>query len=290
MVPAKGSVKTLRWSYKVGRLAGIDVHVHLTFLLLLAWIGASRLFHGQGLVQAGLSVALMAMVFGIVVLHELGHALAARRFGVPTRDITLLPIGGVARLERMPEKPWQELAVAAAGPAVNLVLASVSGLGLYLVGGLQTSPATLLLGEFVVWLVMANLVLLAFNLVPAFPMDGGRIFRALLALRLPFLKATEIAVYVGRFLAVGLGLAGLFYNPMLVLIAVFVWMGGSAELSMVRHRFQPAPSWGPVGLPVEGEHGQHIIFVPGPAGWRAVRIMVAPPQPPASTVRIIDIR
>ncbi len=292
MEPARGSVKLLRWSYRLGKLAGIDVHVHLTFLMLLAWIGMSRLVSGQGLVQAGLAVALVTMVFGIVVLHELGHALAARRFGIPTRDINLLPLGGVARLERMPEKPWQELVVAAAGPAVNLVLASIAALGLFMVEGLQRSLVALLVGELMVWLVMANLALLVFNLIPAFPMDGGRILRALLATRLPFPRATEIAVHVGRVLAVGLGLAGLFYNPMLVLVAIFVWMGGSAELSMVRHRFQPPPAWGAVGLPVGEVSGERVVFVPGPAGWRAVRLGGAPPPPPppATTVRIVDIQ
>jgi len=288
--PLTGSVKLVRWSYRLGKLAGIDVHVHVTFLLLLVWIGASRLVSGQGLLQAGLAVALVAIVFGIVVLHELGHALAARSFGIPTRDINLLPLGGVARLERMPEKPWQELVVAVAGPAVNLVLAAVAALGLYMADGLQRSLAAMLVGELMVWLVTVNLALLAFNLLPAFPMDGGRILRALLATRIPFLKSTEIAVYVGRVLAVGLGLAGFVYSPMLVLVALFVWMGGSAELSMVRHRFQPPAAWTAAGLPVAEVAGERVVFVPGPAGWRAVRLVAAPDQAPRAVVRIVDVR
>ncbi len=285
----------MRWSYRMGKLAGIDVYVHLTFLLLLAWIGLSRLFSGQGVAGATLSVLLVVMVFGIVVLHELGHALAARHYGIPTRDITLLPIGGVARLARMPERPLQEFVVAAAGPAVNLVLACLGALGLFVSAGLQASLPVMLVAEFVEWFVIANLVLLLFNLVPAFPMDGGRILRALLAVRLPYLKATEIAVKVARVLAVGLGMYGLFNSPMLVLIAVFVWMGGGAELAMVRQRFQPAPAWGP-GVPpfagTPGMPGGPVLLVPGPSGWRAVRIPTPPTsvQPSPPSVRIVDIR
>jgi Zn-dependent protease len=285
----------LRWSYRLGKLAGIDVYVHLTFLLLLAWIGLSRLFSGQGVAGATLSILLMIMVFGIVVLHELGHALAARNYGIPTRDITLLPIGGVARLARMPELPLHEFIVAAAGPAVNLVLACLGALGLYVLAGLQASLPVMLAAEFIEWFVIANLVLLFFNLVPAFPMDGGRILRALLAFRLPYLKATEIAVKVARVLALGLGLYGLFGNPMLVLIAIFVWMGGGSELAMVRQRFQPAPAWGPVVPPFTGGRwmpGGPVLLVPGPSGWRVVQVTTPPAsaQPPPPSVRIVDIR
>lgn len=218
----------MRWSYRLGRVAGIDIDIHVTFLLLLAWVGLSRLFTGYGLDGALFSVALMGIVFGVVVLHELGHALAARRFGIATRNITLYLIGGVARLARMPQKPGQELAVALAGPAVNLVLAVLSGLLL-----LEWSHA--LLG----WFFTINVVLLGFNLLPAFPMDGGRVLRALLAMRMPRLRATETAVRVGRWMAVLLGVAGLFGNFSLLLIALFVWFSGGAELAMVRRQELP---------------------------------------------------
>lgn len=287
--PRREQVKNLRWSYRIGRLAGIDVYVHVTFLVLLAWIGLSRLLGGHGLASAALAVALMGTVFGIVVLHELGHALAARSFGIPTRDITLLPIGGVARLQRMPERPSQELVVAAAGPAVNLVLGALAWLALWLAEGLPATLPSVVLAEFLEWMLVANVALLAFNLLPAFPMDGGRILRALLAFRKPFLQATEIAVRVGRVFAVLLGVAGLFYNPMLVLIAFFVWFGGGSELAMVRAR-EAAASWVPDSPHTGHVAGERVVFVPGPAGWRAVRIVVGPPPQQPPSVRIVDIR
>jgi Zn-dependent protease/CBS domain-containing protein len=175
-------------------------------------------------------VALILAVFGIVVLHELGHALTARRFGIRTREITLLPFGGVAALERMPDKPVQELLVTLAGPAVNVALALALGLVVVASGG-TLSPQDLHVasGPFLTKLVWINVSLALFNLLPAFPMDGGRVLRALLAFRLPYARATALAARTGQVMALILGAIGLFASPMLLVIAVFVWMGARQE-------------------------------------------------------------
>ncbi|MDP3073313.1 MAG: site-2 protease family protein [Opitutaceae bacterium] len=226
----------MKWSLKLGRFAGIDVFVHWTFLILLGWIFFSQL-GADGNVDAALrSVAFILAIFGCVVLHEFGHALAARRYGIGTRDITLLPIGGVARLQRMPEKPRQELVVALAGPAVNAVIAIVIFAGLLLFRGTPVAlEAELQHGDFWTRLMTVNVFLGAFNLLPAFPMDGGRVLRALLAANLGQRRATQIAANIGQVLAIVLGAAGFFLtrNPFLILIAVFVYLGAQAEAQMV---------------------------------------------------------
>jgi Zn-dependent protease/CBS domain-containing protein len=219
-----------RWAWRLGSLAGISIYVHATFALLLAWIAFSHISAGHDLAIAGQGLLLIGSVFGVVVLHELGHALVARRFGIATRDITLYPIGGIARLERMPERPSQELLVAAAGPAVNGVLALVIYLGLR-VAALGGDPLTIG-GSLAVQLLWINVSLALFNLVPAFPMDGGRILRAALALRMDRARATAVAARVGRGIAVVMGLAGLLWSPMLVVIALFVWMGAGQEAGL----------------------------------------------------------
>ncbi len=225
------------WSWRIGRIAGIDVFVHPTFLLLLAWVAMSNYSaHGDwGEAMAG--VAFILALFGIVVLHELGHALTARRYGIRTRDITLLPIGGVARLERIPEVPSQELAVALAGPAVNVVMAIAIYLGLALGGRLASIDEVLKGGGgFLQQIFWVNVSLVLFNLVPAFPMDGGRVFRALLAMRLDYVQATQIAAGVGQVIALAFGLLGLRYNVFLIFIALFVWLAGTQEASLVQIR------------------------------------------------------
>jgi Zn-dependent protease len=207
---------------------GIQIYVHATFILLLAWVAYSHLAAGVGAVWRGL--ALVVAVFGVVVLREIGHALVARRFGALTRDITLLPIGGVAHLDRMPEKPIEELLVAGSGPAVNVVLA-LALWGILKVSGTNASPVGLGLvaGPFLTKLMWINISLAGFNLLPAFPMDGGRVLRAALALKMDRLRATEIAARLGQAMALLFGVLGLLYNPMLLLIALFVWMGAQQE-------------------------------------------------------------
>lgn len=219
----------------MGRVADIDLYVHATFLILIGYFGLSyyQLRHDFRDVKNGL--VFIGAFFFIVLLHELGHALAARRYGIETRDITLLPIGGVARLERMPEQPVQEIVVALAGPAVNAVLALLFlGILHWQQALAELTSARMVGAPFVANLAKMNLVMLLFNLLPAFPMDGGRVLRAALALRLNYVRATQIAATIGQGLALLLGFVGLFQHPLWVFIALFVWMGASDEASMVQ--------------------------------------------------------
>jgi Zn-dependent protease/CBS domain-containing protein len=233
------------WSFRVGRLAGIDIFVHFTFLILLGFIGLGGYLRTGDPVVGLVGVGMIAAVFGIIVLHEMGHALAARYYGIPTKDITLLPIGGVARLQRMPEKPAQELVVALAGPAVNVVLAVFFGAVLFLRGAFAPpDPGEALTFRMGVLeqLFLVNVGLVLFNMLPAFPMDGGRVLRALLAMRLGARRATDVAAVIGKGMAVLFALVGLFGLPgtgsdgnlMLVLVALFVWTGADAEARAVR--------------------------------------------------------
>lgn len=220
----------MKWSWTAGKIAGIDFRIHVTFLLLLGWVGISHWLTGRSAEAVVAGVGFILALFGCVLLHELGHALAARRFGIATRDITLLPIGGVAHLERMPEKPAQELFVALAGPAVNVVIATLLAFWLNLTNGWQPlSQLQVASGSLAERLLVANVVLVLFNLIPAFPMDGGRVLRAVLASRMDYGKATRIAARVGQGMALLMGFAGLFGNPMLLFIALFVWIGASQE-------------------------------------------------------------
>ena len=225
-------------SLKLGTVAGIGIFVHWTFSILIAWVLLSGFSRGGNLAAGISAVFFVIAVFACIVLHELGHALTARRCGIRTLDITILPIGGLARLERMPEDPKQELLVALAGPAVNLVIAMVLGAILVVVG----LSSTLWTGDLVrmpllAQLVAVNLTLLVFNLIPAFPMDGGRVLRALLATRYDYNRATQIAARVGQSLAIGFGFAGLMSGQfMLIFIALFVYLGAQAEAQQVETR------------------------------------------------------
>jgi Zn-dependent protease/CBS domain-containing protein len=227
----------MRWQWKLGTFAGIDVFIHATFLLLIGWVGYTHWLEHGTIAKVVEGILFILALFLSVVLHEYGHALTARRYGIKTRDITLYPIGGVARLERMPDKPIEELWVALMGPAVNVVIAAVLFVILYLSGSLaQMSDLTVASGSFLTRLMLVNVSLVVFNLLPAFPMDGGRVLRALLAMRMDYVRATQIAATIGQGMAFLFGLAGLFGNPFLLFIAFFVWIGASQEASMVQMR------------------------------------------------------
>ena len=224
------------WSIKLFDVGGTAVRVHLTFFLLLAWIAAIHWTHG-GAPEAIDGVLFIVALFVCVVLHEFGHVFAARRYGIATSDVTLLPIGGVASLERMPEKPGQEIVVALAGPAVNVVIA----LALMFLLGAQfdlsqmaqlEQAQTSLIGR----IAAANVMLCVFNLIPAFPMDGGRVLRAVLAIGMGYTRATRVAASIGQGLAVVLGFLGLMGNPLLVLVAVFIFLAASGEAGYVQAR------------------------------------------------------
>jgi len=237
-------------SWKLGSLFGIGIYVHATFLLLPAFVFLANVGTGQ-IGMALYAVMMIPAVFSCVVLHELGHSLTARRYGIETRDITLYPIGGVARLERLPQRPLEEFWIAVAGPAVNVVIVTLLAGIVLTVAAMDFSTLTAsLLGLVLFHLLIANVVLVVFNMLPAFPMDGGRVLRALLATRLGQLRATTIAVQIGVAMAAAFGIVGLLYNPMLVLVGVFVFIVGQQELAAVRYRFA-VPSREPLDvLPV----------------------------------------
>ena len=208
-------------------MAGIRVRIHWSLLALIGVVGWSE-WRGGGEPVAGM--ALVAAVFGCILLHEMGHALAARRYGIGTRSITLLLFGGLAALERIPSSPRKELVVALAGPAVNVVIALMLWPIVYFTEGWGAT------------LLAINVMLVLFNLLPAFPMDGGRVLRAALASRMDHLRATRIAVTVGRAIAVGFVVAGVFYNLFLIVIAWVVWTQGGAELrQLARARSMSMP-------------------------------------------------
>ena len=225
----------MRWSARVARVAGIEIRIHATFPLLLAWIAWASYAEGGTAAAAG-GVVFILLLFASVVLHELGHAAAARRFGIATPDITLLPIGGVARLQRMPREPRQELVIALAGPAVTALIALALWILLSATGTAEQAAARLddpALG-IPYHLLAANVILLAFNLLPAFPMDGGRVLRALLAMRMDYVRATRAASRTGQVFAFGFGMVGLLYNPLLVLVALFVYVAAAQEAQAVQ--------------------------------------------------------
>ena len=222
-------------SWKLGTALGIGIYVHWTFLLLVGYV----LYHYWGI--GGWELALYGLQFllaviGCVILHELGHALMARRFGIGTRSITIYIIGGVARLERMSERPWEEICIALAGPAVNVVIA----IGLTLALMLSAQPAgftpAFFNGNILFDVLAANVMLVIFNLLPAFPMDGGRVLRALLVIPYGRLRGTEIAANVGACFSVLFAVLGLKYGFSLVLIGMFAFLAGQQELAAVRYQ------------------------------------------------------
>ncbi|RWF22927.1 MAG: CBS domain-containing protein [Mesorhizobium sp.] len=217
------------WSLNLGTIAGTTVRVHFTFLLLLVWIWLTHYRIG-GTPAAWEGVAFIIAVFACVVLHEFGHIAAARYFGIGTPDITLFPIGGVARLERMPEEPGQEFVIAVAGPLVNVAIAALifallgGAAGVEQMAGIEDPRM-----NFLARLAGVNVFLVLFNMIPAFPVDGGRILRAALAARLSWSRATQIAATIGQGLAFVFGFVGLFYNPLLIFIGIFVYLAAAAE-------------------------------------------------------------
>ena len=222
----------MKGSFKLGNIAGIGVFVHWTFSILIAYIIFSSYRAGQNAEQIIWMLVFVLSIFVTVFLHELGHALAAKRYNIKTKDITLLPIGGLARLESIPEKPKEEFVVAIAGPAVNIGLAIITGffitipdvkdLTIQLTGGINN-------GNFFLNFFIVNIWLALFNMIPAFPMDGGRVLRALLAMKFERHIATNIAARIGQFLAIGFVFVGFFSNPFLVFIGLFIFLGAQAE-------------------------------------------------------------
>jgi Zn-dependent protease len=221
----------MRWSITIGSFGGTAVKIHITFILFLAWIAFSAWSRG-GPAAALDSTVFIVLLFACVVLHEFGHIAAARRYGIGTPEVTLLPIGGVASLQRLPSDPSQELVVALAGPAVNLAIGLVL---IAVVGSVRPDELTQIDNpnlSLISRLAVANIFLAVFNLIPAFPMDGGRVLHALVAMRVGGPRATEIAARIGQALAFGLGFLGLFGNPLLVFIAIFVYIAAAAEAQM----------------------------------------------------------
>jgi Zn-dependent protease/CBS domain-containing protein len=235
----------MRWSFTVARVGGIEIRIHITFFLLLAVFASIYGAHG-GFSGALKALSFFLLVFLCVLLHELGHAFAAKAYGIKTVDITLLPIGGVARMERMPEKPVQELVVAIAGPLVNVVIAAALLFVLAVTGNLDFGELLDPTRFNALWaLLYTNVMMVVFNLIPAFPLDGGRVLRALLATKLSYARATQIAATVGQALALLMGVWAFSKGPaLLALIAIFIYMGAESEASFVQMRYATS------GIPV----------------------------------------
>ncbi len=226
----------MSWSLNIGRVAGTVVRIHLTFLLFLAWIFAAS-YAASGAATAWETLLFVVLLFLCVLLHEFGHIFTARAFGVATPYVTLLPIGGVAQLERIPEEPYEEFLIAIAGPLVNVAITIV----LVVLAGAHLNPSDAMLVEnahisMIDRLAVVNLFLALFNLIPAFPMDGGRVLRAALATKWGYVRATEISASIGQFVAFALGFIGLLYNPLLIFIAIFVYLAAASESHMVALR------------------------------------------------------
>ncbi|SEA98442.1 Zn-dependent protease (includes SpoIVFB) [Flavobacterium gillisiae] len=231
----------MKGTFKLAKVAGIGVFIHWTFSLLIAFIIFTNYRTGYNAIQILWSLVFVLSIFVTVVMHEFGHAMAARNYGIQTKDITLLPIGGLARLDRMPEKPLEELVVAFAGPLVNIFLALITSF----VITFPDNPEALAVqlsnsvnaSNFFLYFFIVNIVLAIFNLIPAFPMDGGRVLRALLSFKFKRHIATRIAARIGQFIAMGFIFLGFFSNPFLIFIGLFVIMGAQMETEHTSSKF-----------------------------------------------------
>lgn len=265
------------WSITLGRVGETAIRMHVTFLLLLAWIGISAGIRG-GAEAALANILFILLLFACVLLHEFGHILMARRFGIPTPEVTLLPIGGVASLERMPEKPREQLLVAIAGPMVNVVIAGL----LFVVVGASMTPESMAKGlaniddprhGLLVRLMAANVFIVLFNLLPAYPMDGGRVLNAILAMNMDKRRAIQISARIGQAMALLFGFLGLFGNPLLLFIAIFVYMGAAGEAA--QSELEDVTS----SLRVEDAMETKVATVPAEATLaQAIDILLATPQ------------
>jgi Zn-dependent protease/CBS domain-containing protein len=231
----------MKANLSLGKISNIKIQVHWTFFFLIVWIVFEEFNRGGSTESVFFNIALVLAVFFCVVLHELGHALTAKRFGIATKNITLLPIGGIASLDKIPEDPKQELAVAIAGPLVNIIIAIFLYFSIPIqdftsknLGEALEYLANFSLKNFLLYLFIVNVAMFVFNLIPAFPMDGGRVFRALLALKINRMKATQIATNVGQFIAVLFLLVGLLFNPFLIFIALIIFLGAYGENKYVQ--------------------------------------------------------
>jgi Zn-dependent protease/predicted transcriptional regulator len=264
----------MNWSWKLGEVRGIGVYMHATFLILIGFVILSHYTAGHSVAKTLEGVGFILAIFTCVVLHEFGHALMAARYGIKTKDITLLPIGGIARLERMPEKPIEELWVALAGPAVNIVIAA--GLFAWIQFADAFAPweqLSVTSGPFLERLLMVNIILVVFNMLPAFPMDGGRVLRALLATRLEYGRATQIAANIGQAMALFFAFVGFFVNPFLIFIALFVWIGATQEAGMATMKSALG------GIPVKRAMMTDFQSLkPSDSLQRAIDLVLATPQ------------
>jgi Zn-dependent protease len=276
----------MNWAYRIVRVSGIDIKVHITFPLILLLVGV-QWGSGHGAPGFVFGVVLALALFTCVTLHELGHSLAAQAFQIPVREIVLLPIGGVAMFGRLPEKPFQELIIAAAGPAVNVAITAVLAVfgapvlmtldGRGLVEGTMPPPSP---EAFLFWLLAANIMLVAFNMIPAFPLDGGRMLRALLAMFTDYARATKVAAVIGQGFAVALGILGVFSgNFILAIIAVFIFFGAGME------SFQARAKTVLNTLRVGDAYNKHALeLVPGDRVSRVVDYILTSYQPDFAVV------
>lgn len=259
---------------RIAKVFGINLYIHWSFWLLPLWIVFFG--HESGIISLWMHLLLIAALFGCIVLHELGHALTARHFGIRTRRITLSPLGGIAQLERMSHKPWEEFCIAIAGPLVNVAIAGVLGFALFAGYGFDAQILETLPGSFLGMLLLMNIVMVVFNMIPAFPMDGGRVLRAILASSMGLLQGTRVAVTVGTVFAALIGLVGVFvwHNPWMLLIGLFVIWAGHQELRALemedRERQAEAEEEEAIVVPPSRHPGTHItvrVWDPERGAW-----------------------